>query len=89
MNADVKHKKELLLKAQVYRVMALVAGGIGLLVFLYMVTDRADGNILVLLKDPYSILFFILPFLPAFVLSRVSSQAEAQLEKLLNAESPE
>lgn len=86
--ASYKRQKELLIKAQVYHMLAMFAGGVGLLVFLYMVTARADGNILVLLQDPYSIVFFLLPFLPAFVLSRVSSSAENQLKKLIESEAP-
>ncbi|MCK6419132.1 MAG: hypothetical protein L6Q57_09425 [Alphaproteobacteria bacterium] len=86
--ANVRKQKELLIKAQIYRMLAMFAGGVGLLVFLYMVTERADGNILILLQDPYSIVFFLLPFLPAFVLSRVSASAENQLRKMIESESP-
>lgn len=83
MAVDKKQAQELLIKARLYRILAIVFAGLGLIGFLVMYVVRADANIMNILQDPFMVVFAVIVFLPAFVLSNISGKAQADLEKMM------
>ena len=83
MAVDKKQARELLLKSRLYRLLAIVFAGLGLIGFLVLYVARAEANVMNVLKDPFMVVFAVLVFLPAFVLSNISSKAQTDLEKMM------
>lgn len=77
--------RELLLRSRIYRVIALVFAAMGLVIFTVLYLKYMQGDILSALKKPSLVLIILIPFLPAFVLSRMAFKAENKFAKLLGA----
>lgn len=76
--------KEYLIKSKIYRFLALVFAGMGVLLFCYSFFQQSGGgNILTLLRDPVSIVFLLFPFIPAVALSIMARRAERKLAEFL------
>lgn len=76
--------KEYLIKSKLYRFLALVFAGLGVLLFCYTYFEQSGGgNILTLLRNPVSIVFLIFPFVPAIALSLMARRAERKLSDFL------
>ncbi|MCB9996463.1 MAG: hypothetical protein H6869_08525 [Rhodospirillales bacterium] len=75
--------REFLLRAKIYRAIALAFAIGGLVVFLALYFKHVDGHIMAALHNPKLVLILLLPFLPAFVVSRMAVKAEKNLSKIL------
>ncbi|PJB71767.1 MAG: hypothetical protein CO093_04455 [Alphaproteobacteria bacterium CG_4_9_14_3_um_filter_47_13] len=75
--------RELLLRSRIYRFVALCFAAIGLVIFIILYFRVIDGDIMQALRKPSFIVITIVPFLPAFILSRMSIRAGNKLMKLL------
>lgn len=75
--------RELLLRSRIYRFVALVFAAIGLIVFMLLYFKYIEGDIFEALKRPSLILIVIIPFLPAFILSRMALKTESRFVKIL------
>lgn len=79
--------KEYLIKSKFYRAVSLVFVVIGLIAFLMLYIANVEGRVMEALKNPVTILFFIIPFLPAIVLSILASKNEKKYLKMTESNS--
>lgn len=79
--------KEYLIKSKFYRAVSLVFVVIGLIAFLMLYIANVEGRVMEALKNPVTILFFIIPFLPAIVLSMLASKNEKKYLKATESNS--
>lgn len=80
-----KNPKEYLVKAKVYNFASLVFVLIGVLVFCVMYIKNVDGRLLESLKDPFTISIFLVPFIPAALLSLLADRADRKYRALTNS----
>jgi hypothetical protein len=73
--------KEYLIRAKIYRVAAMVFAAIGLIVTVVTYASYVEGRVLEALRNPFVIGMFILPFLPAIVLSLVARKNEKKYQR--------
>ena len=66
----------LLQKAKLYRTFSLVFVTVGIFVFCFMYINNVDGRLMQALRDPFTIGIFMIPFLPAAVLTYVADRFE-------------
>ncbi len=74
--------KEYLIKSKFYRAVSLVFVVLGLVVFMIIYVSTVEGRIMEALKNPFTIGMFIIPFLPAAVLSIMADRNEKKYHKL-------
>ena len=74
--------KEYLIKAKFYRAVSLVFVVLGLVVFMVLYMANVEGRLMEALKNPFTLLLFIIPFLPAAVLSFIADRFEKKYKKL-------
>jgi len=75
--------REQLLRARVYRFLALVCAVLGLVMFLSIYFRYVDGDIIGALTRVSTVLMLLLPFLPACVLSWMAVRAERKFMAML------
>ncbi len=83
---DKQRAREFLIKSKLYRFLALVFAGVGLLIFcgLYFQQEKSDGGgFLSVLRDPVLVVLLVFPFVPAIVLSLLAQRAERKLQEFL------
>ncbi len=66
----------LLQKAKLYRTFSLVFVTVGIFVFCFMYINNVDGRLMQALRDPFTIGIFMIPFLPAAVLTFIADRFE-------------
>lgn len=76
---DENDARKLFMKAKIYRLIAMVFLAVGLIVFVYLYNELAQGNFFQLLNDPASIFLLLIPFLPSFVLSYMAERVDKKL----------
>lgn len=74
--------KEYLIKAKLYKAVALAFLILGLVVFMALYISKIEGRLMEALKDPTTLIVFVFPFLPAAFLSWLSSKNEKKYEKI-------
>lgn len=80
--------KEYLIRSKFYKAASIVFIVIGLIAFMVLYVANVEGRVMEALKNPVTILFFIIPFLPAIVLSMLSSKNEKKYLKMTEGQSP-
>lgn len=68
--------RELLIKSKLYRTFSLVFVTIGIFLFCFMYVSNVNGRLMEALRDPVTILIFLIPFLPAAVLTWIADRFE-------------
>lgn len=68
--------RELLIKSKLYRTFSLIFVTIGIFLFCFMYVSNVNGRLMEALRDPFTILTFLIPFLPAAVLTWVADRFE-------------
>lgn len=68
--------RELLVKSKLYRTFSLIFVTIGVFLFCYLYVSNVNGRMMEALRDPFTILIFLIPFLPAAVLTWVADRFE-------------
>ena len=74
--------KEYLIKAKFYRVVSYIFIALGFVIFMILYAANVEGRLMEALKNPFTIGMFIVPFLPAAVLSILSDRNEKKYNKL-------
>ena len=74
--------KEYLIKAKIYRVASMVFVALGLVVFMILYVNTIEGRVMEALKNPMTLGIFIVPFLPAAVLSFIADKNEKKYIKI-------
>ena len=74
--------KEFLIKSKFYRGVSLVFVVLGIVVFMILYNANVEGRLIEALKTPFTIAMFVVPFLPAAVLSYMASKYEKKYLKL-------
>ena len=77
----------LLQKAKLYRTFSLVFVTVGIFVFCFMYINNVDGRLMQALRDPFTIGIFMIPFLPAAVLTFVADRFEKKYIEATKAKS--
>lgn len=82
---DKKLAREYLIKSKLYRFMAMIFAGVGVVVLcvLYSQQEKTDGGFLDMLRDPITIIMMVFPFMPAIVLSFMAQRCEKKLQEAL------
>ncbi len=78
--------RELLIKSKLYRTFSLVFVTVGIFVFCFLYISNVNGRLAEALREPVTILIFLIPFLPAAVLTWIADRFE---RKYLQAVSPQ
>lgn len=73
---------EFLIKAKFYKAVSLVFVVIGLGVFMMLYVNIVEGRLMEALKNPFTLGIFIIPFIPAAVLSFISDRNDKKYQKL-------
>ncbi|MCB1557919.1 MAG: hypothetical protein KDJ50_03225 [Alphaproteobacteria bacterium] len=70
-------------KAKVYRFTSLLFVTIGIFVFCVLYVKNIDGRLMEALREPYTIFYFLVPFVPGAVLTIMADRAEKKYRALL------
>lgn len=73
--------RELVLKARIYRICALIFALIGLIMFVMLYMRHVEGAFLSSMTNPFIITIVVVPFLPAVVLSILARRLEREYIK--------
>ena len=87
---DIRQEaKELLIKARLYRMIAVIFAVVGFVVFMILYFKNIEGNILEALSKPSMVVIILVPFLPAAVLSWLSVRTEERFYRLVYKDTDE
>lgn len=79
--------KEYLIRSKFYKATSIVFIVIGMIAFLALYISNVEGRVMEALRNPGTILMFIIPFLPAIVLSMLGSKNEKKYLKMTENQS--
>lgn len=68
--------KKYLMKAKVYRFTSYLFITLGIFVFCGLYVRNVDGRLVEAIRDPYTIFYFLVPFIPGGVLTILADRAE-------------
>ncbi len=74
--------KRFLVKAKLYRFAAYLFLAIGIVAFGMLYIKNLDGRLMEALREPSTILIFVMPFLPAIILSLLGMKADKKYREL-------
>lgn len=80
-NEKLLKAREILLRSKIYKWLTVVFAVFGFLVFIMVYAKQYRGDVMVALGNPWIVASLLIPFLPAFVLSLMTSKEEKKLEK--------
>jgi hypothetical protein len=84
-----KQAREYLIQAKLYRFFASTFAVVGALIFLLLYFNEAknhEGDVVAVLRNPFTIVAILFPFLPSIILSMKAKKAEGQLNKLIGTQ---
>lgn len=73
------------MKAKVYRFASLLFVTIGIILFCVMYVKNVDGRLVEALRNPLTIFIFLVPFVPAAVLSFLADRAEKKYSDAISS----
>jgi xanthine/uracil/vitamin C permease (AzgA family) len=73
--------RQILMKAKLFRLFALLFAFVGVLLFIALYLRHVDGSFLSSLRNPFIVLIFLLPFLPALALSLLAGKIESDYKR--------
>ena len=76
--------RELLLRSRLYRFAALIFAIVGIILFLFLYFKYIEGDMYQALQNPKLVLILLIPFLPAFILSRMAIKTEGKFQKIMD-----
>jgi len=82
MAAKEKDPKEYLVKSKLYRFTSLLFVTIGIFVFCILYIQNVDGRFFEAIRDPFTVSIFLVPFIPAAILSFLADSAEKKYKTL-------
>lgn len=74
--------KNFLVKAKLYRFASYMFLAIGIVAFGMLYVKNLDGRLMDALREPSTILIFVMPFLPAIILSLLGMKADKKYREL-------
>jgi hypothetical protein len=78
-----REAREFVLRARLYRILAIVTAVIGLIIFIILYNRNIGGRFEQAITEPQTIAVILLPFLPSFFMSFMASRARKKLTLLL------
>lgn len=84
--AKEKTAHEYLVKVKLYRFVSLLFVTLGIFIFCIMYVQNVEGKLIQALRDPMTITVFLVPFIPAAVLTFLADSAEKKYKKLIEKE---
>ncbi|HNQ91956.1 MAG TPA: hypothetical protein PKI93_03385 [Alphaproteobacteria bacterium] len=82
MAGKEKTPQEYLIKSKVYRFTSLLFVTIGILVFCILYVQNVDGRFLEAIRDPFTVSIFLVPFIPAAIMTFLADRAEKKYKDL-------
>lgn len=73
------------MKAKVYRFASMLFLTIGIILFCVMYVKNVDGRLVEALRNPGTIFIFLVPFVPAAVLSFLADRAEKKYSDAISS----
>lgn len=83
-----KTPHEYLIKSKLYRFMSLLFVTLGIFIFCALYIQNVEGRLVEALKDPMTVFIFLLPFIPAAVLTMLADSAEKKFKKMMKKDKP-
>lgn len=83
-----KTPQEYLVKSKLYRFMSLLFVTLGIFIFCALYIQNVEGRLLEALKDPMTVFIFLLPFIPAAVLTMLADSAEKKFKDMTKKDKP-
>lgn len=77
-----KTAQEYLIKSKLYRFMSLLFVTLGIFIFCALYIQNVEGRLVEALKDPMTVFIFLLPFVPAAVLTILADSAEKKFKDM-------
>lgn len=84
MAANTPDPRQYLIKSKVYRTASLLFVTLGIFIFCILFVKNVSGRVTEAMREPATILIFLIPFLPAAVLTLLADRFE---KKYLQASS--
>lgn len=75
--------RDLAVRVSVYRLVAILFVLVGILLFAYIYSTKIQGHFAAAMRDPYTILVFVFPFVPAAFLSWRATVCERKFNELM------
>lgn len=79
-----KDARKTIIKARIYRLLAILFAGGGLLAFLHAYFTGIEGHLFEAARDPWLVGLILFPFLPAVFLSWYAGLLEKRFFKIMN-----
>ncbi len=86
--AKEKTAHEYLIKSKLYRFMSLLFVTLGIFIFCALYIQNVEGRLIQALKDPMTIFIFLVPFIPAAVLTVLADGAEKKFRQMMKKDTP-
>ncbi len=83
-----KTAQEYLIKSKLYRFMSLLFVTLGIFIFCALYIQNVEGRLVEALKDPMTVFIFLLPFVPAAVLTILADSAEKKFKDMTKKDKP-
>ncbi len=83
MQIQKQEARELYLKSKIYRIVAIIFAIVGLGLFGQLYFKQYNGDLAKALSDPFFIVTILFPFLPAIILSLISTRLEKKVVQYL------
>lgn len=68
--------------------MSLLFVTLGIFIFCALYIQNVEGRLVEALKDPMTVFIFLLPFIPAAVLTMLADSAEKKFKKMMKKDKP-
>lgn len=68
--------------------MSLLFVTLGIFIFCILYIQNVEGRLVDALKDPFTIIIFLFPFVPAAVLTMLADSAEKKYRQMVNKATP-
>lgn len=72
----VSEARILLAKSKLYRTFSLIFVTVGIFIFCFLYISNVEGRLFDALREPSTVLVFLIPFLPAAVLTWIADRFE-------------
>jgi uncharacterized protein YacL len=72
-----------LVKSKLYKIVSVIFAIVGLFMFFFFAITLIGNDPTAIIKQPWIVIYMILPFLPAYVLSMIAEKHRKKLKQLV------
>lgn len=81
--AKRRKARELIIRVKLYRLLAVLLAVLGLLIFASLYYEYIQADLMAALTDPKTVMFVLVPFLPAAIIAWIARGEEKKLTKTI------